>query len=279
MTIRSRIDAVRTLLADRRRFAEICDERREPCAIDPRAAALAAEIEKKSYVILPDYYTVGQVVEMREELDRVFRRYPAFVKPDKFDSDHRLFGAEHGSSAIAKFHTDPLFHAVGEAYFRGRMANAATLAARLDAKPGNLGSGQGWHRDSLQFQYKSFVYLSDVSPENGPFQILSGSHKPAWQIHDTFRFGLDPTNSRLADEIAEKIVASRPFLLKTLTAKAGTVVLINTSAIHRGSPIANGRRYSLFNYFYPKFWVDDDFLQKFAPLLTADAAADARAAG
>jgi hypothetical protein len=271
-SISHRADAVRTLLADRSNFTELCNERREACTIDPRAAALATQVDRQSFAILPDYYSQEEAAKMRAEVDRLFDRYPAFVQPDKFDSDHRLFGAEHGSGAIAKFHRDPFLHAVGEAYFRGRMANAATLAARLDAKPGNLGSGQGWHRDSLQFQFKSFVYLSDVTAENGPFQILSGSHKSAWQIHDTFRFGLDPRNSRLADDAAERVIASRPFLLKTLTAKAGTVVLINTSAIHRGSPIVSGRRYSLFNYVYPKFQVDADRMKIFHPCLTAEAA-------
>jgi hypothetical protein len=267
-----RSKSLRTLLENRRAFREICNERREAFTINPGAAALAAQVDRASFAILPDYYTREEAAEMRDEVDRLFDRYPAFVQPDKFDSDHRLFGAEHGSTSIAKFHNDPFLHGVAEAYFRGRMANAATLAARLDAKPGNLGSGQGWHRDSLQFQFKSFVYLSDVTAENGPFQILSGSHKSTWQIHDTFRFGLDPRNSRLADDAAERVIASRPFLLKTLTSKAGTVVLINTSAIHRGSPIVSGRRYSLFNYVYPKFQVDADRMKIFHPCLTAEAA-------
>ena len=33
--------------------------------------------------------------------------------------------------------------------------------------------------------------------------------------------------------------------------KPGTVILFNSSTIHRGSPIINGERYSLTNYYYP----------------------------
>ena len=52
------------------------------------------------------------------------------------------------------------------------------LAARLDYKPNNKGSGDGWHMDSpFSNQFKAMCYLSDVRSVNGPFQILKGSHK------------------------------------------------------------------------------------------------------
>lgn len=267
----TRLTAVRKYVARRRHFAAVCAAHRVPAAPDARAARLVAEVERNSYAVLPNYLSQETCARLRKEIDRLFTQFPDYVQPDKVGADHRLFGAEHGSTEIAQFHDDPFLHAVGETYFGGRMTNAATLAGRLDAKPDNLGSGQGWHRDSLTFQFKSFVYLSDVGPDNGPFQIVAGSHHLGWTIHDILRFGLDPEESRLSDALAARIVSSRPQALTTLTAPAGTCVLINSNAIHRGMPIRTGQRYYLFNYVYPTFAVDDVFMQKFAPVLTADA--------
>ena len=39
------------------------------------------------------------------------------------------------------------------------------------------GSGGSWHRDSYLRQFKSLIYLNDVTDENGPFQVLTDSHK------------------------------------------------------------------------------------------------------
>ena len=41
-----------------------------------------------------------------------------------------------------------------------------TLAAKLSHKKGNLGSGQGWHRDSYFRQFKAMAYLTDVKFKN-----------------------------------------------------------------------------------------------------------------
>src|SRR6185437_16980073 len=91
---------------------------------------------------------------------------------------------------IAAFHGDEFLRGAGEAYGGRALVNHTTLAARLRARPGNLGSGQGWHRDAFHFQYKAMVYLSDVGPDNGPFQLLDASHRAAQVFFDTIEGGL-----------------------------------------------------------------------------------------
>lgn len=267
-TIRVRAQAVQTL----RQIHEDFAERKSAAGRGPTsprlATRLAREIEQNSFAILPGFLTAKEAEHLRSEVDRLFEAFPTCVKPDAFAADHRLFGAEHGSHAIAQFHGDEHLRCIGQQVLGTKLKVAATLAARLDAQPGNLGSGQGWHRDSLYGQFKAIVYLSDVGIDNGPFEILAGSHHLSWQIHDILRFGLDPTNSRLSDTFAKRIVESRPWAFRRVTAPAGTAIVVNTNAIHRGSPILAGRRYALTNYVYPEFQLDSDFMRKFEPLLT-----------
>ena len=249
----------------RRLLAEPAASGAAPSGVD--MGALLAQIRRQSFAVVPDFYTAAECARLRAEVDRVMSEHPQCVRVDRVGADHRLFGAEHGSAAIAAFHGDPFAHGIAEAYFGGRIVNLATLAGRLEARQGNSGSGQGWHRDAFHFQFKSIIYLSDVGPENGPFQIVVGSHRLPWLVHDTLRFALDPRNSRLADAAAERVIASRPRRLRTVTAPAGTLLLIDTSAIHRGSPIRQGVRYALTNYVYPTYRVGETLLQNLEPML------------
>ena len=44
--------------------------------------------------------------------------------------------------------------------------------------------------------------------------------------------------------------------IKTLEGKAGTLILVDTSMIHRGKPLNHGSRYAITNYYYPYFSID-----------------------
>jgi hypothetical protein len=182
------------------------------------------------------------------------------------DADLRVFGAERASVAIREFHDTAFPRAIGEHYSGRRLTCFSTLAARLSARSGNLGSGQGWHRDAFHFQYKAMVYLSDVGSDNGPFQLLDGSHRGTRVFLDTIVGGLQRAPySRITDSQAEALVAAQPERLKTFTGSAGTMILFDSSTIHRGSPIVSGTRYALTNYYYEPEHIVPVVIEKFAP--------------
>ena len=68
----------------------------------------------------------------------------------------------------------------------------------------------------------------------------------------------------------EKILNDGPERLKTLTAKAGTVVLVDTSTIHRGLPLKNGTRYALTNYFFENTQINSHLVEHFSPLVSPE---------
>ena len=61
--------------------------------------------------------------------------------------------------------------------------------------------------------------------------------------------------------------------MHTFTAKAGTLILFDSSTIHRGAPITAGTRYALTNYYYPPSHITDDTYRAFAPFVQAQPAA------
>lgn len=105
---------------------------------------------------------------------------------------------------------------------------------------GAMGSGAGWHRDSgMRTQHKTFFYLSDVGPDNGPFcikdydnYILSLLDNPRTRLREPLRFKMKP-----------ELVNQRMMI-----GKAGTSFSCCTNFIHRGLPVVDGERYMLTVY-------------------------------
>ena len=83
---------------------------------------------------------------------------------------------------------------------------------------------------------------------NGPFQIIPSSSQLSkiLKIDNKNYCKLRYENSEINEYLknGEK--------LKTIIGQAGTMILFDGSNLHRGSPIEDGLRYSLTNYYFPK---------------------------
>jgi hypothetical protein len=238
--------------------------------LPPGAAPVLESLRAHGYAVVPNFYDADRCAFLRAEIDRIIREQPDVVQRDKLNADLRVFGAERASAAIGEFHDAVFPIAVGEHYGGRELTSFSTLAGFLSARPGNLGSGQGWHRDAFHFQYKAMVYLTDVGPDSGPFQLLDASHRGTKVFFDTIEGGLQRApNTRLTDMQAQALVAAGPERLKTFTAPAGTMILFDSSTIHRGSPIVSGTRYALTNYYYEPEHVVPVVVEKFAPYARA----------
>jgi hypothetical protein len=179
-----------------------------------------------------------------------------------------MFGVESVSPLLADFHDDPFLRGFGELIGRLALYNFATLGARIDAMPENNGSGDGWHRDAHGYQFKSILYLSDVSEENGPFEYLPGSHRPWRAVLDTVLGGLPPPpNSRYEPAMIERMVKDFGTRVRQYPASSGTLLLVNTAGMHRGRPLVGGTRYALTNYYYHPFQVNQERIRIFRPLM------------
>jgi ectoine hydroxylase-related dioxygenase (phytanoyl-CoA dioxygenase family) len=126
------------------------------------------------------------------------------------------------------------------------------MANRTTFKKSNLGSGQGWHKDSYSKQFKSIIYLSDVNKENGPFQILKKSNSNFFMMKFFFKLKNKYPSTRFSHSEIKNILNNDMSEIEELNAKAGTLILVDTNYIHRGKPLNSGKRYALTNYFFPE---------------------------
>jgi phytanoyl-CoA dioxygenase PhyH len=223
-----------------------------------------ATLKSQGIVVVPDFYTREQCAEATSELRRLEQTYPSCVHRR---SDRRLFGVNRASPKLRQFAEHPALVAMARAFYAVDRVSCLTLGAQLPFIEGNRGSGEGWHRDALVPQFKSILYLTDVSLENGPFEIIPESHRLRNLTRDIVLHGLG-SRVRLEDAEVQSIQARRyPGGVLTVTGLAGTLVLIHASAVHRGRPIAKGERAALTNYYFGSAAVPPRQEQHFSPVL------------
>jgi len=232
--------------------------------------ATLTHLRDYGFYAIPYFFSPELCSDLRKRIDFTITNKLDLVHPGS-PYDFRLHGIENIDESFKFFSTDLLLKEIASAYL-GEPARAAfTLAARLEFVADNAGSGGGWHRDSNFRQIKAMVYLSNTTDKNGPFQLISKSHKLFQSMRDNAvanqKYGEVRWTQKLIDRVLNVTGNTR---LKTLTGSEGTLVIFDSSAIHRGAPIMEGTRYALTNYYYPERSISPSVYAHFYPVAGFD---------
>ena len=207
------------------------------------------EIYKKGYIKIDNFWEKSKCLETINVLDKIFNSNNYSYK-DEHNSDIRLFGSENFDKNIKEFSSFSDFENIARLFNINKISFFSTMANRVQYKNNNLGSGMGWHRDGFYKSFKCMLYLNDVDENVGAFQIIKKTNSFKNIVNDSTRYDIDFRRDRL-DKAAESILINEPKRLETIVGKAGTLIIFDTSLIHRGSPIKEGNtRYALTNYYY-----------------------------
>lgn len=226
---------------------------------------ILGEIQSKGYAVVPGFFSKEQCADFRRILDGILADGSIKIWRSVSGADSRIFGADRISSAVQGFFRDAGILRILSSYEKSGDFSGFTMANRIHYVPGNLGSGEGWHRDRADFkQTKAIIYLSEVDGSSGPTQYIEGSHrfKSVWL--DSLRAGIAPLESRLKDSDVDGFLRRTNLPVKEFTAQEGTLLLLDTRGIHRGKPLAEGKaRYAMTNY----YWFDSGIPPHIAELL------------
>lgn len=176
----------------------------------------------------------------------------------KTDDDIRMFGFE---KVLDKDIVKLFFYIDSEASLRffNKKPIFQSLMVNKTFKPSEklgLGSGEGWHRDSLiKKQMKTIYYLTKVNNKNGPFTYL----EPKLKIFCRFY----PMKRRLGknDENNLKFCSNK---ISITSNKPGFGFSMITNYPHRGIPVEDGVRYAVTVYssLYENLYKKSDFIGK-----------------
>ena len=209
-------------------------------------------LNKNGYCVIENYINHKNCELIKKKIKKYINKYPKNIIIDKNKSDFRVHGAEFIYSKIKNYSYSNFLKSIGENYSGNRLENLMTMANMTKFSYKNKGSGGGWHRDGLNFQFKSILYLSDVNLSNGPFEIIEKSKDRREIIKFSIDNNINPIETRFSNYLIQKKIKDKKFKLKTLIGKKGTLIMVDTSCIHRGRPVKSGIRYAITNYYYPK---------------------------
>ena len=231
-----------------------------------RHASKFDDLKTQGYTIIHNYLNKEQCNKAAIDLKAAFELYPTFVSKAE---DKRIFGIEQILPVARTLAQDINFLELGELVNREQTYCAFTLGNLLESGKGGS-SGGGWHRDAFHGQYKALLYLTDVTEDNGPFELLPRSHHLASVLAGIEKAGLGYMQNRLSDaevcRLEELLQTSR----KPITGGAGTLVLFNSSSVHRGRPIQSGERLAFTNYYFPISRDLRDVQKQFSVKVAAD---------
>jgi hypothetical protein len=225
---------------------------------------------RHGFYVLPNFISSEDCLNFRTSIDLAIQNHPELVHRGS-TYDLRLYGIENISNSFISFNTNTLLSEIASSYLKCSARAAFTLGARMSHQINNSGSGGGWHRDSKFRQIKAIVYLSDVNQQNGPFQLIKDSQKKFQHLRDNYLAGLSYNEVRWSGALIERVLKNtEPSRLKSFNGKAGTLILVDTSTIHRGAPILEGSRYAMTNYYYPQHHIDHSIFAQFYPVAHFD---------
>ncbi len=122
-------------------------------------------------------------------------------------------------------------------------------------------AAQLYHFDMDRLKWlKIFIYLNDVTPDNGPHRYIRGSHQVGAKPAELLKRGY----ARIPDEDLKKYYPEKDFI--ELNAPAGTIFAGDTKCWHKGTPLKTGNRLVLeFEYTGCMFGANYQKLEVIAP--------------
>tara|TARA_Y100000389_G_scaffold77600_2_gene74389 strand:- start:5932 stop:7203 length:1272 start_codon:yes stop_codon:yes gene_type:complete len=219
--------------------------------IKPKSYMLKELLKNFGICILLDYYRADELNILEDEYDNVFTNHKEKIEKsakEECSNDERIFHVEKYSDKIKTlFNSNSLFEECAKSY--NKRLKKKTLINKVEFKEGVItNSGAGWHRDNHNCQFKALMYLTDVNENNGNFQFITnsskkyiGNPKPRTQNY----------NTRFADETVTDLLNKNESLnIHNIIGKRGTIVLVDTTYIHRGNIIKEGMRKAITQYFF-----------------------------
>jgi hypothetical protein len=199
---------------------------------------ILSQLKEYGFAIIHDHWSADQCKKAINELKS--------LSPELFEEgqggDRRCQHSNKYLPSANEFLNDSLVQNIANEYSSCNKANRV-VAGIVPHKEGQVtDSGGGWHVDSeIPAQLKSFMYLEDVTSENGPFVIVQKSRDLVGGLQKH-------SNLRITEELVNEHV--NPDDIIEMVAPAGTCILADSTYLHRGKQIESGTRYTYTTYFY-----------------------------
>jgi ectoine hydroxylase-related dioxygenase (phytanoyl-CoA dioxygenase family) len=212
-------------------------------------------VADEGYLLIPGGYDV----EACRSIVRLIDTWgdPAQHEINYSGTELRVWDAQSRDPRLAEFtrQSDAFLTAM-----TGREMRAHTLLAirNLALAPDDARSTLGrWHLDSFKQQLKIFLFLTDTTEESGPFEFFPRTHRARFKVPRLLEGRYLSVGDMLAgkrtysslDETWIQALIDQGYAPLPVVCPAGTILVVDSSAVHRARPCRQGSRYALTAYY------------------------------
>ena len=141
-------------------------------------------LKKDGIFIVPSFLTVEQCEKYISIIDECIEDKSSNVWLDDEEADHRIYFINEINEDMNAFYKNQYIRNLLTLYTGIINPKGMLLAAKIEYKKNNKGSGGGWHRDSpFNHQFKGICYLNDVHEGEFALADAHGVRDAALEIH------------------------------------------------------------------------------------------------
>ena len=218
-------------------------------AFSKKDESIFQELQEKGIYICKEFLSKDEVDRLIREASSTKKKYKKNIIFESKGADQRIYGIDLINK---EFNLDKFTHLehIPWRFYGTKAIEKFILYGEIFAAEENLGSGNGWHKDSaFRPQIKFLIYLTDVGIENGPFEYIEGTHTLKSTLKLCQKSSISKTrydDKEIGILVKErKINASRKIL-----GSAGDLIIVNTRGLHRGAPLIKGDRKAITAYIF-----------------------------
>jgi len=224
--------------------------------------AQLAEYNEKGFIVVEAIYSEDDIARMREALDGLIESARGLTEHTSVIDLEPTHTPEKPRVRRIKepFKNHPVFNEMAhhpsliQALIRLIGPDLRLHGSKINLKAATFGSPVEWHQDWAFYPHTNDdvlavgVMLDDMTEENGPLMLISGSHRgPTFDHHQDGRFigAMDPENCAIDFGTAESV-----------TGKAGDCSFHHVRAVHGSGENTSGkdRRLLLFQIAAADAW-------------------------
>ena len=253
----ARENALPTAMQLREDLAEFVRGRRnrDGAGLDERQRQALADLRRDGYAVIEDYLPHDEALALRDRLEAFLeegqdRDFPEgawmrFWDGRGYDQGvRRIYHVDKIVPELAKAREDRWILDIASAYYGIPFYSGALVFQHNLQSNANT---RTYHVDAFIKEFKSFIYLDDVDPGNGPFAYIPGTQRKHMlrlkkQLIGNGE-GESPTTV-FPEDMTEAELARETSVL----GRAGTLILADVRGLHRGTPQKDRSRSVLVNY-------------------------------
>ena len=212
-------------------------------------------LERDGFVVIPSYISPE---ECRAILDQCLVQIEqSDIRLNKVDTQNgsvrRYLGIDELISAPEFF--GEIIDELARCYLGGRGVRYQSMFEHKIHSFADEAPAEEPHFDSWTKRFKAFLYLEDVGHDDGPFVVFSGGKylNSAWRIVKELEYvlaGKLGAHGVLTKHELSNVLSAGDVVEIPVVGSQGTLILVDTRLIHRGTKVGVGRERRMLGSYY-----------------------------